>query len=266
MIRQPISLAAKIGIGIGSIAILLICYQFLAHRETQQNPDQTVVPSIVSWGEGWNRMTKTNDRGESWLWEDVKATYGRLLMGLGVGVILSVVAGVAMGAYTPVAAFLEPPVSFFAKIPPTAMLAVYFVIFGTSTQFYVAMVGLSVFFTLAQSIYQAAKKDVTEHSIYKAYSLGASSGEVIYEVMWKQILPRVIEAVRLQVGPAMVFLIAAEYAVGGDAGIGYRIRLQQRILHMDVVYIYLIILGASGLLFDWSLTALRRKLCPWSGS
>ena len=265
MIRQPISLTAKIGIGISSIAILLVCYEYLAYRETQENPDQTVVPSVVSWGNGWHRMTKLDDRGESWLWEDAKATYSRLFMGLAVGVILSVVVGVAMGAYTWVAAFFEPPVSFFAKIPPTAMLAVYFVVFGTSTKFYVAMVGLSVFFTLAQSIYQAAKKDVSDHSVYKAYSLGASSGEVIYEVLWKQILPRVIESIRLQVGPAMVFLIAAEYAVGGDAGIGYRIRLQQRILHMDVVYIYLIILGTTGLLFDWSLTTLRRKLCPWAG-
>ncbi len=127
------------------------------------------------------------------------------------------------------------------------------------------MVGFSVFFTLAQSIYQAAKKDVSDHSVYKAYSLGASSGEVIYEVLWKQIVPRVIEAVRLQIGPAMVILIAAEYAVGGDAGMGYRIRLQQRILHMDVVYIYLIILGATGLLLDWALTFLRRKSCPWFG-
>ncbi len=61
----------------------------------------------------------------------------------------------------------------------------------------VAMVGFSVFFTLAQSVYQAAKKDVSDHSVYKAYSLGASSPEVIYEVLWKQIVPRVIEAIRL---------------------------------------------------------------------
>ena len=265
MIRQPIGLWTKIGIGVMSVFVLFVVYEYLAYRQTQANPDQTVVPSVLSWGEGWARMTTANDRGERWLWEDVKATYGRLFMGLGVGVVLSILVGVAMGAYTWLEAFFAPPISFLAKIPPTAMLAVYFVVFGTSTEFYVAMVGLSVFFTLAQSIYQAAKKDVSDHSVYKAYSLGASSTEVIYEVLWKQILPRVIESIRLQIGPAMVFLIAAEYAVGGDAGMGYRIRLQQRILHMDVVYIYLIILGSTGLLMDWTLTLLRRKLCPWSG-
>jgi len=87
---------------------------------------------------------------------------------------------------------------------------------------------------------------------------------VIVEVLWRQILPRVIEAVRLQIGPAMVFLIAAEYVVG-DVGIGYRIRIQSRILNMDVVYIYLLLLGVSGLAFDACLTFLRRKCCPWFG-
>jgi NitT/TauT family transport system permease protein len=265
MIRQPISFASKIGLGVVSVVVLLAAYEFLAYRQTAENPDQTSVPSISSWGEGWHRISKANDRSERWLWQDIKATYGRLFIGLGAGVVLSVVIGAAMGAYTWIEALLAPPISFLAKIPPTAMLAVYFVVFGTSTQFYVAMVGLSVFFTLAQSIYQAAKKDVSDDSVYKAYTLGASSMEVIYEVLWKQIVPRVIESIRLQIGPAMVFLIAAEYAVGGDAGMGYRIRLQQRILHMDVVYIYLIILGASGLLMDWTLTLLRRKWCPWFG-
>lgn len=241
-----------------------MAYEAIAYRQSQKNPKQTVVPGVSSVVDGFQKMTKPNGRGETWLGQDLVATYGRLFLGLGLGVLLSIVIGIAMGAYPWVEAFFVPTISFFAKIPPTAMLAVYFVLFGTKTEMFVAMVGLSVFFTLAQSIYQAAKKDVTDHSVYKAYSLGASSPEVIYEVLWKQILPRVIEAIRLQIGPAMVFLIAAEYVVG-DVGIGYRIRIQSRILNMNVVYIYLIILGGSGLLLDWALTWVRRKWCPWFG-
>jgi NitT/TauT family transport system permease protein len=264
MIRQPIQLRTRLVISALSIVVMFMAYEAIAFRQTQINPKQTVVPGVSSLWDGFQKMTTPNSRGESWLVQDVTATYGRLLLGLTLGVVLSIVIGVAMGAYPWVEAFFVPAVSFFAKIPPTAMLAVYFVLFGTKTEMFVAMVGLSVFFTLAQSIYQVAKKDVSDHSVFKAYSLGATSPEVIYEVLWKQILPRVIESVRLQIGPAMVFLIAAEYVVG-DVGIGYRIRIQSRILNMNVVYIYLVLLGGSGLLMDWSLTKLRRKLCPWFG-
>jgi NitT/TauT family transport system permease protein len=264
MIRQPIQLKTRIAISVVSIIAMFFAYEAIAYRQSQINPKQTVVPGVSSLVDGIQKMTKPNGRGETWLGQDVKATYGRLFLGLAMGVVLSIMVGIAMGAYPWVEAFFVPPVSFFAKIPPTAMLAVYFVLFGTKTEMFVAMVGLSVFFTLAQSIYQAAKKDVNDYTVFKAYSLGASSPEVIYEVLWKQILPRVIEAIRLQIGPAMVFLIAAEYVVG-DVGIGYRIRIQSRILNMNVVYIYLIILGGSGLLLDWGLTWIRRKWCPWFG-
>ncbi len=247
-----------------SVLTVFVAYELIAMRQSWINPKQTVIPGITSFWDGFQKMTTPNNRGETWLVQDVKATYGRLLLGLGFGISFSIIIGVAMGAYPWVEAFFAPSVSFFAKIPATAMLAVYIVFFGTETVMIVAMVGLSVIFTLAQSIYQVAKKDVSDHSVFKAYSLGATSPEVIYEVLWKQILPRVIESIRLQIGPAMVILIAAEWIVC-DVGIGYRIRIQSRILNMNVVYIYLAILGGSGLLIDWSLTQLRRKLCPWFG-
>ena len=39
----------------------------------------------------------------------------------------------------------------------------------------------------------------------------------------------------------------------------------QKVLDMSVVYTYLILLGASGFLIDWSLSFVRRKMCPWFG-
>jgi ABC-type nitrate/sulfonate/bicarbonate transport system permease component len=264
MIRQPISTRTKLVLGVVSICLVLVVYSVLSYRQYRVNPKQTVLPGVSQFFEGFRALTTRDRSGDVWLWEDLWATYSRLCYGIVVGVALSFVVGVAMGVYPPAGAFFEPVVSFFAKIPPTAMLPVYFVLFGTALKMFVAMIALGTFFTLVQAIYQAAKKDVADHAIDKAYSLGASSLEVIWEVVCRQILPRIIENVRLQIGPAMVFLIAAELLVA-DVGMGYRIRIESRLTHMNVVYIYLLILGASGLLFDWLLTLVRRKLCPWFG-
>ncbi len=43
------------------------------------------------------------------------------------------------------------------------------------------------------------------------------------------------------------------------------IRGLARLLDMSVVYVYLIVLGVTGFLIDYSLIWLRRKLCPWFG-
>ena len=62
----------------------------------------------------------------------------------------------------------------------------------------------------------------------------------------------------------MVFLIAAEYMLA-DEGFGYRLRMQSRLVNMNIVYLYLALLGVAGFAFDWILTRLRRWLCPWFG-
>ena len=124
------------------------------------------------------------------------------------------------------------------------------------------MVALGIFFSMTQSIYLAVRQDVSDEAINKAYTLGASEIEILYEVIWKQILPKIIDNIRLQTGPAIVFLLAAEMAVG-NAGLGYQIRMQSRILNMSIVFVYLAILAFIGLIVEWGLDTLRRKLCPW---
>lgn len=277
MIRQSIDPKTRIGLGAFSILVVLAGYSWLSYRQHEVNPNDTTIPNLGQFVEGWHQVTKPKgilyqeDAAggfagfrTSHLWSDAKATFGRLLAGVLWGVGLSILFGLAMGCLAPVEAFCIPPLSFFAKIPPTAMLAVYFVVFGMGFKMYVAMVALGIFPTLAQSIYQAVKKDVTDHAINKAYTLGASHVEVVWNVILRQILPRIIENVRLQIGPAMVFLIAAEFAIGSE-GFGYKLRLESRKTNMSVVYIYLVILGAIGFMIDLTLSALRRKLSPWFG-
>ena len=67
-----------------------------------------------------------------------------------------------------------------------------------------------------------------------------------------------------QIGPAMVFLVAAEWMLG-DVGFGVRLKLQSFKTNMNVVYIYLAILGVTGFAMDSFLIWLRRRICPWFG-
>lgn len=264
MIRSPISKWAAAVLSILGVALLLLVYSGLSRRQTAINPKQRVIPGWEVFKDGAERLVAPQGERPSMLYTDLRATYWRLLLGLSLGVVLSVLVGIAMGAYTWIEATLAPIISFLAKIPPTAMLPIYFVLVGTDQTMFTAMVALGIFFTMAQSVYQAIVNEVKDVAINKAYTLGASDAEIIYEVIWKQILPSILDNIRLQIGPAMIFLLAAEMLVGGE-GIGYRIRMESRVLNMSIVYIYLGLLGFTGLLADWMLVWLRRKVCPWAG-
>ncbi len=263
MIRKSIPNKAKLAFMLGALAVIILGYSYLSYRQKCFNPNDTTMPNLSQFIEGIKISVVPNPNGEILLWNDLKATYYRHFAGVSVGVIISLVIGVLMGCWPAVESIFRLPIAFLAKIPPTAMIAVYFILFGTEMQMFVAMIAFGIFPTLAQSVYLNVK-EVPDDAIYKAYTLGASNYELIWNVIFPTILPRFIEAVRMATGPAMVFLIAAEWMVS-DIGVGYRLRIQSRLLNMNVVYVYLIVLCMTTYIIDWTLKLLKRKICPWDG-
>ena len=99
--------------------------------------------------------------------------------------------------------------------------------------------------------------------VIKALTLGANSWGVILRVALPQAMPRVIEALRLSLGPAWVFLISAE-AIAADVGLGYRIFLVRRYLAMDVILPYVAWIAILAVVMDFALSRGSRRLFGWA--
>ena len=74
-------------------------------------------------------------------------------------------------------------------------------------------------------------------------------------------LPRLLDSVRLQLGPAWLFLISAE-AIAAEQGLGYRIFLVRRYLAMDVILPYVAWITFLAFLVDFVLQRLNRRCLP----
>jgi NitT/TauT family transport system permease protein len=69
--------------------------------------------------------------------------------------------------------------------------------------------------------------------------------------------------VRLALGPAWLFLIAAE-AIASTEGLGYRIFLVRRYLSMDVILPYVAWITLLAVITDWLLVRLSQAVSPWA--
>ncbi len=264
MIRKSIGWRWRLGLGIATVVVLLGGYTWLAQRL-----ESPTVPSWAELAQGVRDAFEYDDfTNERWIVVDVAATGYRLAFGLGIGVAGGLLLGVLMGCFPPLEAVISPPLNLATKIPGTAALALFLVVFSQDTflmsaddSFIVALVVFGTLPTLALTI-RLAVRDVPDELLNKAYTLGASSAEVVWNIIVRQILPRMIDAVRLSIGPAMVYLIAAEW-IQSDAGFGYRLRMQTRLLDMKVVYPYLALLAAFGFVVDFVLLRAQRWLSPW---
>ena len=99
--------------------------------------------------------------------------------------------------------------------------------------------------------------------LIKAQTLGGSTWQIAIRVVLPQIMPRLIESLRLQLGPAFLFLISAE-AIAADVGLGYRIFLVRRYLSMDVILPYVAWITLLSYLMDIALARLSRAAFPWA--
>jgi len=116
--------------------------------------------------------------------------------------------------------------------------------------------------TLMLDTYNLAKA-VPREQVVKAFTLKSSNLDVAYRVVLKQILPQIINSVRLNLKPLALFLFAGEMIVSSD-GLAYRIGIMRRHMGMDIIIPY--ILWVAVLLFgmDALLRFANRRLHPWA--
>ncbi len=244
--------------------LLALAYLVGSAIRLADNPADKLLPSIQAMGRMIEVMAFTPDRrtGDYLLWVDTWASLGRLWAGLGIATALALVLGLVIGVLPVARAMLAPFVAFVSMVPPLALLPVLFIVLGLGEVSKIALIVIGVAPILARDLSLAALA-LPREQIVKAETLSASTWLIASRVVLPQIMPRLIDSLRLQLGPAFLFLIAAE-AISSDQGLGYRIFLVRRYLSMDVIFPYVIWITLLAVVMDLGLRILRRRLYPWT--
>lgn len=243
--------------------LLLIAYVVGSEIRLAANPQDKLLPALNTIGSTAQRLFFEPDRrsNEILLWKDTFASLIRLSMGVGISALISLILGMVIGLLPIARSSLSSFVSILSMVPPLALLPILFIIFGLGelSKVVLIIIGITPFMTrdLSQRVL-----DIPREQLIKAQTIGASSLVIALRVALPQILPRLIANVRLSLGSAWLFLIAAE-AVASNVGLGYRIFLVRRYLAMDVILTYVIWITVLAFAVDWVLKTISRKAFPW---
>lgn len=239
--------------------LLLATYFWASDARLRENPNDKLLPSAAQMTAAVERLAFTEDRrsGQYLLWVDTAASLKRLALGMVIAASAALLVGLNMGVFRLTENLLLTFVTTVAMIPPMAILPVLFIVFGLGELGKVALIVVGAFPVLTRDVYLAVKQ-IPQEQIVKVMTLGASHTAVAYKIVLPQILPRLIQAVRLTLGAAWLFLIAAE-AIAATEGLGYRIFLVRRYLSMDVILPYVAWITALGFVID----LLLRGLLTW---
>ncbi len=243
--------------------LVLVAYAIGSDIRLTANPADKLLPALSTIRDTAIRLFTEGDRrtGDILLWKDTFSSLLRLFGGVAISASLALVLGMLIGLLPYARRTLSGFVAVLSMVPPLALLPILFIVFGLGevSKIVLIVIGITPFLTrdLAQRVL-----DIPPEQIVKAQTLGASTWVIALRVALPQILPRLISNIRLSLGSAWLFLIAAE-AVASDVGLGYRIFLVRRYLAMDVILTYVIWITLLAFIIDWLLKTLSRKSFPW---
>lgn len=262
MNRHPDSHTRYI-LGVIPFLLLLILYVVASNARLQENPDDKLLPSLNSMSTAVSGMALEPSKrtGELVFWNDTFSSLKRLAMGIGFAALIGLVFGILNGVIPLARANLSPIITTISLIPPLAVLPILFIVFGLGELSKVVLICVGITPFIIRDL-QSKVLELPSELLIKAQTLGASTWLVIMRVVLPQILPRLIEAVRLSLGSAWLFLIAAE-AIASTDGLGYRIFLVRRYLSMDVILPYVAWITLLAFITDYVLRLLSIKAFPW---
>ena len=192
---------------------------------------------------------------------DIAVTVWRVIGGFVLAALLAVPLGIAMGAFKPFEALLEPLVSFARYLPASAFipLLILWAGVGEAQKLSVIFIG-SVFqlILMVMVIVGSTRLDLVE----AAYTLGARRNGIVFRVMLPAAAPLICEALRLVLGWAWTYVIVAEL-IGASSGIGHMIMDAQRLLDTGQMISGIFMIGLIGLVSDLLFKWVNERLFPW---
>lgn len=263
LINQAPRRAPGIILGILPFVLIGIIYLMTSDARLALNPNDKLLPGVGQMWDSFSQMALQPSKrtGEYLLWTDTYNSLIRLLTGIFIAASLGLILGALLGSLPYLYAGFSPLLTAVSLIPPLAILPILLIFFGVGEVSKIILIAIGITPFIARDI-QRSSQEIPREQLIKAQTLGANSLQILIRLIVPQIMPKLIDAVRLSLGAAWLFLIAAE-AIASTNGLGYRIFLVRRYMAMDIIIPYVVWITLLSFLMDWLLATINRMLYPW---
>ncbi len=191
------------------------------------------------------------------------AGYSLLRVGLGfiIATGLAIPLGIITGWFPFAFRIFDPLIEVARPIPPLAWTGLALLWFGIGLSSSVFLVFLGAFFPILLNTI-AGVKGIEKKLIEAAYILGANEKQVLKKVVIPGSLPSIFTGIRIGMGVGWMVVVAAEM-IAARQGLGSLIIISTNLGRTDRVLIGMIVIGILGLIIDYALRHMSRRLFVW---
>ncbi|MDJ0936726.1 MAG: ABC transporter permease subunit, partial [Kiloniellales bacterium] len=213
----------------------------------------------------WDQFLRISTEGyrNFTLWEHIGWSLYRILMGFGLGCLVGIPLGFAMGLSNTMRGIFDPLVEFFRPIPPLAFIPLVIIWSGIGERSKILLLFLAAVWIMTLAA-RAGVSSIRLSKVHAAYTLGASRVQVLRHVILPNALPEIFTGMRVAMGVCWGTVVAAEL-VAAESGVGFMIMVASTFLSTDIVVMGVVIIGIIGYAIDILMRKLEARLIPWKG-
>lgn len=258
-LRVSIPLAVTVSMGLLSLVLSFAWYWYKSTHAVGNSEQEIFFPTFeIIFASSADLII--NDYQQ--VLGDVGISMYRVFAGFLLAVAFALPIGVLMGSFKIAQSFFQPWAEFIRYIPVPALIPLLIAVYGVSEQSKINLIFVGTFFPLLLMISDEIRR-VPYELIKVAYTLGASQKEILYKILLKSALPGIFDILRLCHGWAWTYLVVAEL-IATTEGLGFRIMKYARFIQMPKIMLYLLILGALGLILDLVFRKINQKAFAWA--
>lgn len=235
---------------IGAAAVTLLFWQAICAFSGWH---EALFPSPLAAFLGFVELLK-----DGVLFEDVAASLVRFAVGYLASVLLALAAGLILGWYSKVWAYLNPIAQVLRPVSPVAWLPFIVLFFGIGEAPAIVIIFLAAFFPVLLATVAAVQK-LDPVYLKVAQNFGIKEPAVFTKIILPAIFPQIATGLHLALGTAWVFLVAGEM-VGAQSGLGFLIIDARNNLRADLLMAAILTIGLLGLLLDSAMSLAERQL------
>ena len=195
------------------------------------------------------------------LWEHLKISAGRALLGLAIGGGAGLLLGLLTGSVRFFETLLDSTVQMVRNVPALALIPLVILWFGIEETAKIFLISISVFFPIYLNTFHGIR-NVDPQLIEMGRSYGLSRWQLYKEVILPGAMSSILVGLRFSLGLMWVILIVAE-TISAQSGIGYLTMNAREFLRTDVVLVGILLYALLGKVADVFARALERGWLRW---
>jgi len=198
---------------------------------------------------------------EPTLYRDIAITLKEIALGYGLGAVVGLVLGFALGRSAFLSATFQPYIMCFYSIPKIALAPVFVVWLGLGIASKVAVVFLSSFFLVFFNTYSGLIA-VNEELVNIARLIGASWPQTLLRVILPAAAAQIFIGLKTAVPYAVIGAVIGEY-IGANEGLGYFILYASQTYDAPALYSGIGLLVAIVYVFNLLLDRIEQRVIRW---